>query len=147
MKAIYSADQQELGNAPSVAISAEETVNLPINQLLERLNTSQRGLSPEEAANRIETFGHNEFSQRKKKTALLELIQHLGNPLIIILLIAGVVSGLLGETINAAIILSIILISIGLDLFQEAKAEKAAELLKAKVATTATVLRDGAKRK
>lgn len=63
----------------------------------------------------------------------------------IILLIAGVISGIVGEVINAVIILIIVAISIGLDLFQESKAEKAADLLKAKVATTATVLRDGFK--
>ena len=73
------------------------------------------------------------------------MLHHLANPLIIILLIAGLISGILGEVINAAIILSIVIISIGLDIFQESKAEKAAELLKAKVATTATVLRDGVK--
>ncbi len=128
-----------------MVISNDELVNLPINQVLERLSTSQHGLPQEEAVNRIEIFGNNEFSQRKKKTALFELIHHLANPLIIILLIAGLVSGLLGETINAAIILTIVIISIGLDLFQESKAEKAAELLKAKVATTATVLREGLK--
>lgn len=145
MKAIYKAHQEEVGNPPSMVISNDELVNLPINQVLERLSTSQHGLPQEEAVNRIEIFGNNEFSQRKKKTALFELIHHLANPLIIILLIAGLVSGLLGETINAAIILTIVIISIGLDLFQESKAEKAAELLKAKVATTATVLREGLK--
>lgn len=145
MKVIYNAYQQDLGDPPNIAVSTDEIVNLPINQLLEKLDTSQQGLSNEEATNRLETIGPNELSQRKKKTALLELIHHLANPLIIILLIAGFISGLLGETINAAIILSIVLISIGLDLFQESNAEKAAELLKAKVATTATVFREGAK--
>jgi Mg2+-importing ATPase len=145
MKATYSAIQQEIANPPNMAISNDDLVNLSINQILERLNTSQQGLSQEEAANRLESFGYNEFTQKKKKTIIFELLHHLSNPLLIILLIAGLISGILGETINTAIILSIVIISIGLDLFQESKAEKAAELLKSKVATTATVLREGIK--
>lgn len=145
MKATYSAIHQEPVNPPNRAISNDELVNLPINLILERLNTSQQGLSQEEAASRLETFGYNEFTQKKKKTVIFELLHHLSNPLLIILLIAGLISGILGETINTAIILSIVIISIGLDLFQESKAEKVAELLKSKVATTATVLREGIK--
>lgn len=145
LKAIYTAYHEEIGNSPKMVISSEELVNLPINQILERLSTSQQGLSEEEATVRLEYFGYNEFSQKKKKTILYDLLHHLSNPLLIILFIAGLISGILGETINTVIILSIVIISIGLDLFQESKAEKAAELLKAKVATTATVLRGGIK--
>jgi Mg2+-importing ATPase len=62
------------------------------------------------------------------------------------LLLAGVISGVLGETIDAIIIFSIVLLSVVLDVYQESKAEKAAELLKEKVTTTATALRDGVKK-
>jgi magnesium-transporting ATPase (P-type) len=118
VKATYSAIHQEPANPPNRAISNDELVNLPINLILERLNTSQQGLSQEEAASRLEIFGYNEFTQKKKKTVIFELLHHLSNPLLIILLIAGLISGILGETINTAIIFSIVIISIGLNLFQ-----------------------------
>jgi len=71
---------------------------------------------------------------------------HFRSPLIIILLLAGLLSSFFGEMVNAAIIFAIVLLSVVLDFVQESKAEKAAELLKEKVTTTATVLRDGVKR-
>lgn len=147
MKATYSTNNKETVDRlpPNRVLSPEEIVNLPINQIFERLETSQQGLTSEEANSRLETYGYNELTHRKKKTIRYELLHHLSNPLIVILLIAGLISGILGETINAILILSIIILSIGLDLLQESKAEKAAELLQAKVATTATALRNGVK--
>jgi Mg2+-importing ATPase len=60
-------------------------------------------------------------------------------------LIAGLISGILGEYVHVGIIFAIVLASVALDYYQENKAEKAAELLKEKVTTTATVLRDNVK--
>jgi len=147
VKTTYSTNNKETTDRlpPNRVLSPEEIVNLSINQIFERLETSQQGLTSEEANSRLETYGYNELTHRKKKTIRYELLHHLSNPLIVILLIAGLISGILGETINAILILSIIILSIGLDLLQESKAEKAAELLQAKVATTATALRNGVK--
>jgi Mg2+-importing ATPase len=68
------------------------------------------------------------------------------NPLVIILMAAGLVSGFLGQEINAAIIFVMVLVSVCLNFYQERKAEKAAETLSARITTTASVFRDGAKR-
>ena len=125
--------------------STEELLSLPIDELLARLNTSLSGLSPEETEERLRTYGYNELAKRKKRTAIVDFLSHFRSPLIIILLIAGLISGFLGEIINVVIIFSIVFVSIILDYYQESKAEKAAEALKEKVTTTATVLRDGAK--
>jgi Mg2+-importing ATPase len=148
VKVIYNAQSSQSDESLhlNTPLSTEESLNLPLEKIFEKLDTSIKGLSCEEAAERIETYGYNEFTKRKKKTIIFEFFSHLSNPLLIILLFAGIISGVLGETINSAIILSIVVISIGLDLFQESKAEKAAELLKSKVATTATVVRDGLKK-
>ena len=70
---------------------------------------------------------------------------HFKSPLVIILLIAGIITGVFGEYANTIIILTIIFVSVILDYYQESKAEKAAQLLKQKVTTTATVLRDNVK--
>jgi Mg2+-importing ATPase len=125
--------------------STEELLGLPIDELFVRLNTSQAGLRFQEAEARLEIYGYNELAKRKKRTTVVEFLSHFKSPLIIILLLAGLVSGFFGEMINAAIILSIVFVSVVLDFYQESKAEEAVEMLKEKVTTTATVLRDGLK--
>ncbi len=126
--------------------STEDLLSPSTEELLARLNTSLSGLSSEEAEKRIEIYGYNELAKRKKRTFIVDFLSRFRSPLIIILLIAGLIAGSLGEIINAAIIFSIVLVSVILDFYQESKAEKAAEILKEKVTTTATVLRDGAKK-
>lgn len=116
--------------------------NTSTEELLSRLNTSVNGLSSTEAEERLETYGPNELAKEHRHSAIKEFLLHFKSPLVIILLIAGVISGALGEIVNTAIILTIIFISVALDYYQERKAEKAADLLKQKVTTTATVLRD-----
>ncbi|MBX9781761.1 MAG: magnesium-translocating P-type ATPase [Chitinophagaceae bacterium] len=100
------------------------------------------GLTDEEAAKRIKQFGKNTIHTDKHKHALLELLSHFKSPLIIILLIATVISYSLGETINASIILFMILISVAIDFYQERDARNAAERLKESVKNKATVIRN-----
>ena len=124
-------------------ITSEELITLPIEEILNRLNTTQQGLSSEQATERLETYGKNELAREHKHSVIKEFLAHFKSPLVIILLIAGIISGFLGEVANTAIILTIIFVSVVLDFYQESKAEKAASLLKQKVTSTATVLRDG----
>jgi len=126
--------------------SADEILTLPVEELLPRLNSSLDGLSSDEVKRRLEVFGYNELVRKKKRAAIIDFLSHFKSPLIIILLVAGLISGFFGEVVNAAIIFIIITLSVVLDFYQESKADRAAEMLKRKVATTATVLRDGAKR-
>jgi Mg2+-importing ATPase len=126
-------------------LSTEELVRLPVNELLSHLDTSQQGLTSQQASERLEAFGRNELGMERRHSVIVEFLVHFKSPLIIILLIAGIISGFLGEWANTAIILTIILVSVILDFYQERKAEKSAELLKQKVTSTATVLRDGVK--
>jgi Mg2+-importing ATPase len=127
------------------ALSPEEILSLPVDELLERLGSSLHGLGSEDVANRLEVCGRNELARRKKRAGIVEFLMHFRSPLVIILIFAAVISGVLQEIPNMVIILSIVFISVVLDYYQESKASKAAELLKEKVTTTATVLRDGAR--
>ncbi len=146
LKNIQTTSKEETKNTTSAStLKNDELVNLTIDELLNKLETTQQGLTAQEAETRLENFGYNEFGTRKKKTAIIEFLSHISNPLIIILIIAAVISGILGEIVNTAIILSIVLISVILDSYQESRAENAAEALKSKVATTATVIRDSLK--
>jgi Mg2+-importing ATPase len=127
------------------AMRSDELLGLPVDELLPRLETSLNGLSSQEAERRLEVYGRNELARKKKRAAIVEFLLHFRSPLIIILLLAGAVSGILGEIPNMAIIFFIVFLSVILDFYQESKAGKAAEMLEEKVTTTATVIRDNVK--
>jgi hypothetical protein len=65
------------------------------------------------------------------------------NPLVVILVVASIVSGFVGETFSAVIIVTIVLLSVALDFFQSFRSEKAASRLQSLVTLTASVFRDG----
>lgn len=147
MHTVRIAQRSKPPHVPSaLAANTEEMLTIPIDQLLSQLKTSMDGLTTGEAENRLKTYGRNELARRKRRTGFMEFLFHLRNPLVLILLVASIVSGFLHELVSASIIFSIVILSVVLDVFQEDRAEKAAELLKEKVATTATVLRDKTKR-
>ena len=131
--------------AGSMHLNAEEIVTLPIDELMNRLNSSTQGLTSDQAETRIELYGRNELAKGHKHSFIAEFLLHFKSPLIIILLIASLISGVLQEYANMTIVLVIVFISVTLDYYQESKAEKAAQLLKQKVTTTATVIRDRVK--
>jgi Mg2+-importing ATPase len=117
-------------------------LSLPINELLSRLNTSTAGLSSQEAEERLEIYGRNEFARKKKRAAIFNFLSRFKSPLVIILMIAGGVSAALGSYPSVIVIYTMVFLSVSLAYYQENNASKAAELLREKVATLATVLRD-----
>lgn len=116
---------------------------LPIEDLYSALNSSAQGLTTEEAKAQTLQYGRNDITSKKKQSAVLQFLAQFTNPLVLILFFAALISIVVGEVTNAAIIISIILISVILDFFQRYKAENAAELLIKKIITRASVLRDG----
>jgi Mg2+-importing ATPase len=132
-------------NADQPLLTPEEVLSLPVDDLLVRLDASTSGLSHEEVDSRIVRYGPNEFARRKKRAGIVEFLLLFRSPLIIILLFAAIISGIVREAAHVGIILTIVFISVFLDFYQQSKAGKAAELLKDKVTTTATVLRDNVK--
>ena len=121
-------------------VSTEEVLTLPADQLMTRLVTSPQGLSSEEAERRLNVYGTNELARKQKRSTITSFLLHFKSPLIIILLAASVFAGATGDIPDFSIIFVIVLISVGIDHYQESKAENAAELLKEKVSTTATVI-------
>jgi len=147
MMAVQNVERSGVGEILGWALpSTDEILTLPVEELLLRLKSSLDGLSSEDVKRRLEVFGYNELVRRKKKAAVLDFLSHFKSPLIIILLVAGLISSFFGEVANTAIIFVIVTLSVALDFYQESKAERAAEMLKQRVAITATVLRDGVKR-
>ena len=127
-------------------VTTEEVLTLPSDELLSRIESSQQGLSSDEAEKRINIYGTNELAQKRKRSNIVSFLLHFKSPLIIILLFAAAFAGATGDIPDFTIIVVIVLISVGIDHYQESKAENAAELLKEKVSTTATVLRDNSKK-
>ena len=102
------------------------------------------GLSSLTAGELLARIGPNEISTSKPKPLIFQLLAYFIQPLIAILLIAAVISGVSGDWLNAGIIIVIVLGSIGLDFFQTRRSQVAAEGLRVQVAPTATAKRDGA---
>ncbi len=102
-----------------------------------------KGLTQEEAEKKLREFGRNVLVEKKKPTLLKRFISKLANPLVLLLLFAGALSGVLGQTSDFFITAIIIFMSISIDVFQEHQAIEGAEKLKKRVSLTATVVRDG----
>jgi len=77
------------------------------------------------------------------RTLLRELVSFARNPLVVILLVASLITGILGDVVNASIIIVIVALSVGLDFYQTARSQRAADALRKLVTTHATALRDG----
>ena len=91
-------------------------------------------------------FGYNEFAKTQKRSIIVESLSHAVNPLVGILLIAALISGLTGSVTNAVIIIFMVILSVVIDYYQSHRSLRAMEELKSQVAATATVLRDNALR-
>lgn len=111
--------------------------------VFEALHTSSKGLSAQEAQERLALNGSNEPARSRRFATLRQLLSFLVNPLVIILLTASVISAVLGEQLNAAIIALLVLLSVAINFIQTYRSQRAAEQLRAQVAPTSTVLRDG----
>lgn len=120
----------------------------PLAELLQQLNTSENGLTRQQAEERLQQYGPNKLRGAPKPTLLQRFVAQLKDPMLLILLAAAVVSGvtnyLAGEDFaEAAIILIVVLLNAVLGVFQESKAEAAIEALQTMTAATCKVLRDG----
>ncbi len=104
------------------------------------------GLTSEEAAARLAQVGPNDPTPKKRRSKLVELGLQFANPLVIILLFASAVSAFVGEWVNAAIIVTIVSLSVAVNFVQTFRSERAADRLRAVVAPTASVQRDGVKK-
>jgi len=120
--------------------------SMNIGEVLESLNSGPNGLTEEEAKRRLQEYGLNELVAEKKATPLKLLLAQFKNILIVILIVATAFSAMVGELLDAAVILIIILASAGLGFIQEYRAEKAIEALKKMLSPTITAMRDGSEK-
>jgi Ca2+-transporting ATPase len=117
---------------------------LDVTDVLQQLETdSTTGLSTSEAARRLAEHGPNELQTTQGVSPWEILAAQFKNVLIVILLIAVVLSAVLGHGIEALVIGVIVVFAVILGFVQEFRAERAIEALRQMAAPTATVLRDG----
>ena len=119
------------------------THTVPLQKLFEQLESSEQGLTGAEASKRLETYGPNDTTGLKRTSPIVQFLRLFLNPLVAILLVASVVSAILGDRVNASIIIVIVLLSNMLNFVQTYRSQNAVEKLRSDVAPTASVLRDG----
>jgi Cation transporter/ATPase, N-terminus len=105
--------------------------------------TPAPGLSTAEAARRLSAFGPNQVVTGRRFQLVRTGLGLLANPLVLILLVASVVSSIVGEALDAGIIVAIVLVSVGLDFFQIFHSDQAARKLQSLAVLTTRVWRDG----
>jgi len=120
---------------------------LEATEIVKALQTSpKQGLSEEEARRRLEQFGPNELEEATKPSLLQLIFEQFNNFIVIVLIVAALVAAFLGDYIEAAAILAIVVLNAILGVVQERKAEEALAALRRLAAPDALVLREGHRR-
>ncbi len=116
----------------------------PADVVLGALGATETGLSAEEAARRLETAGPNRLAPPRRGGWAVILLRQFADPVIVILVFASIVSLLLQDVTDAAIILTIVCLSGLLSFWQERRASLEMQRLMALVQVHADLRRDGA---
>ena len=116
---------------------------LPLAALYERLHSRSGGLTAAEAVAQFACFGANTVAVSGHPSIVVKVGKRFAEPLVAILLVAAAISGFTGDLASFAIIVTVIGLSIVLDVVQEERAETKAEALRRSVEIHADVRRDG----
>ncbi len=118
---------------------------LHTDEVLRRLEAfADKGLSSEEAARRLEQSGSNTLKEAPQATFWQMLAEQFKSFVVILLIVAAVISALLGDYIEAAAIMAIVILNAALGVVQEYRAEQSLAALRKLAAPEAHVIRDGA---
>ncbi len=117
--------------------------SLAPEQLLSELHASKNGLQSADAEQRLKQYGLNTIRAQQQATALRLLLSQFKSPLVLILIFAAIVSGIVGEWVDASIVLAIVLGSTILGFVQEYTASNAVDKLRSQVTIKSSLLRGG----
>ena len=117
--------------------------SLTPEQLFSNLHASKDGLLPAEAEQRLKQFGPNSIRAQQQATALRLLLSQFKSPLVLILIFAAIISGIVGEWVDAIIVIAIVLGSTILGFVQEYSASNAVAKLRSQVTVKSRLLRGG----
>jgi len=113
-------------------------------QVLEKLDSGLgKGLSSQEASERQKKYGPNQLAEGKKTTFWQMVYDQLNNFVIIMLMVAAIISAIVGEPVDSAAIVAIVVLNTIMGVVQEGRAQEELEALKKMASPEAMVLRDG----
>lgn len=127
-------------------IAQQEYWSIAPEHLFSSLKTSEKGLTQQEAEERLKSYGLNALEQRRETTALMLFLSQFKSPLVLILIFAAIISIIVGEWTDASIVLAVVFGSTILGFAQEYNASNAVEKLRSQVRIKSIVLRDGQSR-
>ncbi len=117
--------------------------SLPAEKVLDHLEVREQGLTSAEAERRLERYGPNLLREARRPGFWHMLWEQLNSFVVILLIVASVISGLLGDYVEASAIMAIVVLNAVLGIIQEQRAEAALAALKKLAAPDAQTLRDG----
>jgi len=118
--------------------------HLPVHEALVLLAADRgHGLSSEEAVRRLRRHGPNVLPRLERRGVLLRLLVQFNHPLIYVLLVAAAATYAVGERVDAAVILGVVIANAIVGFVQESRAERALDALAAMVTVQVRVIRDG----
>ena len=112
-------------------------------EVLKNLKSSEKGLSEAAVHKRFAQYGKNVLRKFKTRSKFRVFFGQFNSLLVYILILAAVISGIIGHTIDAVVIGLIVILNAGIGFWQEYKAEEIIEKLKKSLSYKALVLRDG----
>jgi len=116
---------------------------LTVDEVAQRLETTPNGLSPEQAAKRLAQFGANELMEKRERSPWRMLLDQFSDFMIIVLIIAAIISGFVGDIEDTIAIIVIVILNAVIGFVQEYRAERAMAALKRMAEAGAHVLRNG----
>ncbi|MBE6493578.1 MAG: calcium-translocating P-type ATPase, PMCA-type [Methanosphaera stadtmanae] len=116
---------------------------LTVQEVLNKVNSSEEGLTQSEASKRNAEYGLNVLQEKEKPSELKKFISQFTEPLMILLIIAGLVAFFIQDYIDSGVIFLVVIINAAIGYRQENKAENAMEKLKSMAKRTTNVIRGG----
>ena len=137
---------QQTPNQPS----PEKDYRLPsyhksLSHLLSELQTSENGLSSDEAKKRLSTHGYNELASQEKASLFKLFMDTFKDAMVIVLLVVATIQMVMGHPLESLIIFAVLLLNSIVSVVQTRKAESSLDALKSLSIPEAKVMRDGKK--
>ncbi len=120
-----------------------ELCSQPLTDALGQLQASLQGLTTEQTDDRLNEFGPNELSSKKKLNFWADIGRRLKSPLVIQLLAIAIISAIIGESKSTLVVSLMVLLSIGLSYVLDHRSFQAVEALGKRVQSRTLVLRNG----
>lgn len=116
---------------------------LEAEQVIKQLNTSRQGLAVSQVDDLLVEFGNNTLPEKKPKHPVLRFLAHFNDTLIYILLVAAVITAVMGHWVDTSVIIGVTVINALIGFIQENNAEQSLKSIQGMLSNTATVIRGG----